>query len=334
MVDQVPFVFSTDEERRLAEAVLDVVASRMPDHAFPVVPADEAPDAQVWVRFEATSGMVRKSGEFVRMSVFYRDQGSDEGNMHGPQSLLATDDGLEEWATFAERLIKRGFQPRVPLSTEAAAALDEPFEELARFTGQLTTLPRRVDRGLHELAERLTDHTALLIEYIDKVKKGDRRYLGEVAGKLRLLVSGRQAKNKPLLFLLADATGDDLTFQVGGPPGFNWGYGVGGQRASLAAYLDSMSFIVAGHTLTKAEVIVRWAQQHGSAHEDWQIDRSLYALTGNPMRIWGVPTADRTLISIAHTVAHVSRSYLDGLTPEALDAAERRRRGPTETVAT
>jgi hypothetical protein len=326
MADQVPFLFSTDEERRLAETVLKVVAAKLPDHAFALTSA-EVPDAEVWVRFEATSEMGSRSGEFVRMSVVYGLQESDVGSMHGPRSLLANDDGLEEWAAFAALMIQRGFQPQVPMSEEALTSFSRPFEQLARFTERLADLPPRVDRSLQELAERLRDHTALLNEYIDKVKNGDRRYLGEVAGKLRLLVSGRQAKNKPLLFLLANATGDDLTFEVGGPPGFDWGYGVSGQSASLAAYLDSMAFIVGGHTLTNAEVIRRWAQQHGSAHEDWQVDRHLLALTANPLLAGGVPAADRTLISIAATVATVSTNYLNGLTSEALDAAERNRRG-------
>jgi hypothetical protein len=326
MVARVPFLFSTDEERRLAETVLNVVATKMPDHEFALTPGDEVPDAEVWVRFASTSEMGRRSGEFVRMSVFRRGQESNEGNMHGPRSLLANADAVEKWATFAARLIRSGFEPKVQMSDEALAAFNRPFEELASFGERLAELPRRVERSLHELADRLGNHTQLLVEYIDNAKNGDRRYLGEVAGKLRLLVSGRQAKNKPLLFLLAEATGDDLTFQVGGPPGFDWGYGVGGQRAPLAAYLESMAFIVAGHTLTKAEVIRLWAQQHGSAHEDWQVDRRLLALTGNPLFVGGVHTADRTLISIASTVATVSTNYLDGLTPEALDAAERRRR--------
>jgi hypothetical protein len=329
MVAQVPFLFSTDEERRLAETVLNVVAAKMPDHDFVLTPDDEVQDAEVWVRFEATSEMGRRSGEFVRMSVLSRAVGrgqeSNEGNMHGPRSLLANTDAVEEWATFAARLIRSGFEPQVQMSDEALAAFSKPFEELASFTERLAALPPRVERSLHELADRLADHARLLVEYIDKVKNGDRRYLGEVAGKLRLLVSGRQAKNKPLLFLLADATGDDLTFQVGGPPGFDWGYGVGVQRATLAAYLESMAFIVGGHTLTNAEVIRLWAQQHGSAHEDWHVDRRLLALTGSPLIAGDVPPADQTLISIASTVATVSTNYLDGLTPEALDAAERRR---------
>jgi hypothetical protein len=327
MVARVPFLFSTDEERRLAETVLNVVAAKMPDHDFALTPGEEVRDAEVWVRFEATSAMGRRSGEFVRMSVFYRGQESNEGNKHGPRSLLANADAVEEWATFAAQLIRSAFEPRVQMSDEALAAFNKPFEELASFTERLAKLPPRVARSLHELADRLADHTRLLVEYIDKVKNGDRRYLGEVAGKLRLLVSGRQAKNKPLLFLLANATGDDLTFEVGGPPGFDWGYGVSGQSASLAAYLDSMAFIVGGHTLTNAEVIRRWAQQHGSAHEDWQVDRHLLALTANPLLAGGVPAADRTLISIAATVATVSTNYLNGLTSEALDAAERNRRG-------
>jgi len=328
MVAQVPFLFSTDEERRLAETVLSVVAAMMPDHDFVLTPGDEVPDAEVWVRFEATSEMGRQSGEFVRMSVFYRRQESNEGNMHGPRSLLANADAVEEWATFAARLIRRGFEPQVQMSDEALAAFNEPFEELASFIERLAKLPSRVERSLRELADRLADHTQLLVEYIDKVRNGDRRYLGEVAGKLRLLVSGRQAKNKPLLFLLADATSDDLTFQVGGPPGFDWGYGVGGQRAPLAAYLDSMAFIVGGHTLTNAEVIRLWAQQHGSAHEDWWVDRRLLALTGSPLFVGSVPPADQTLISIASTVAAVSTNYLDGLTPEALDVRCRGRPAP------
>jgi hypothetical protein len=87
-----------------------------------------------------------------------------------------------------------------------------------------------------------------------------------------------------------------------------------------------MAFIVGNHTLTKAQVIVLWSQQHGSAHEDWQLDRGLVALTANPLLLGGVHSADRTLISIASTVASVATEYLDRLTIEALDAAESQRR--------
>jgi hypothetical protein len=325
----VPIVYSTDEERGLAETIRGAIAAKMPDHSFMLALADERPDAEVWIKLEATSQMGLRTGDFVRMSVFHRGDELNAGSMHGPRSLLENPDRLDEWAAFASEQVESGLQPKVPISDEAIAAFSKPMEELANFIQWLDDSPPRVERSLPELAQRLADHTSLLIEYIEKVRRdGDRRYLGEIAGKLRLLVLGRRSKNKPLLLLLAQETGHELTYRVNAPPRFVFSEGVvGGERASLTNYLDSMAFTVGGNTLTNAEVIMLWSQQHGSAHEDWYVDRRLLALTANPMQVDGSSTAEEMLLSIATTVASVAKGYLNALTPEALDAAERSRAG-------
>ena len=68
----------------------------------------------------------------------------------------------------------------------------------------------RVPREIEELVEALRQHTDLLADYGQRAfGGGDERYLGEVAGKLRLLVYDR-GRNRPLLLDLMQAFGLDV----------------------------------------------------------------------------------------------------------------------------
>ena len=78
----------------------------------------------------------------------------------------------------------------------------------------------RVPREIEELVEALRQHTDLLADYGQRAfGGGDERYLGEVAGKLRLLVYDR-GRNRPLLLDLMQAFGLDVQVTLNGPPQF------------------------------------------------------------------------------------------------------------------
>src|SRR5918994_641524 len=74
-----------------------------------------------------------------------------------------------------------------------------------------------VQRSAADIATALKCHVALLSRYIDAAVAGDPLYLGEIAGKLRLLVITKGG-NKPLLLRFAELTGDALTITLEEPP--------------------------------------------------------------------------------------------------------------------
>jgi hypothetical protein len=74
----------------------------------------------------------------------------------------------------------------------------------------MVTWPK-IKRSQSEMLEALKEHRDLLREYHDRAcMGGDNRFLGEVAGKLRLLVL-KTGRNRPLLLDLMVQFGADVT---------------------------------------------------------------------------------------------------------------------------
>jgi hypothetical protein len=89
------------------------------------------------------------------------------------------------------------------------------------------------------MVDRLREHTALLRDYIERVRKGDRRYLGEIAAKVRLLAIERRS-NKALLLRVGEVFEGTAWVTIEGPPG--WVYMGGhkaGDRIPLREWMDS-----------------------------------------------------------------------------------------------
>lgn len=215
----------------------------------------------------------------------------------------------------------------------------------------------RIPRPVLEMAKALDTHTTLLGRYIDAVRSGDDAYLGEIAGKLRLLVVSK-GDQKPLLRRLADLTEYDLTVTIGGPEGWTFMEGYkAGDVVPLGDWLSSFAIGVqtseGSVQLTNAEFVSTWAQQYGAAHEDWSLKEAFqvsldsgeqtramaaFAAQSAPPELAGVfgaiaagpPMHVRKLMEIAITIHRLGTGYLSQLTEEKVNAAEdelRRRQG-------
>jgi hypothetical protein len=207
------------------------------------------------------------------------------------------------------------------------------------------------------MAKALDTHITLLGRYIDAVRGGDETYLGEIAGKLRLLVIAK-GDQKPLLRRLADLTGDDLTVTIGGPEGWTFMEGYkAGDVIPLGDWLSSFAIGVQTSEgpvqLTNAQFVSTWAEQYGAAHEDWSLKEpfhvtldsgeqmramAAYAAHSAPREIAGIFGAlaagpamhVRKLMEIAITTHRLGTGYLSQLTEDKVNAAEnelRRRQG-------
>ena len=127
--------------------------------------------------------------------------------------------------------------------------------------------PPRVPRSQDELVVALRQHVALLREYSQRAfVDGRREYLGEVAGKLRVLAYESRT-NKPLLLGLMDELNIEVSLTFDKP---------GGRRqATLRQHLDDLACAVQTPSrglvaISNNQFLATWAQQQGASHEDWE----------------------------------------------------------------
>lgn len=161
------------------------------------------------------------------------------------------------------------------------------------------------------MVEQLRKHVRLLEEFWEKAfREGNRDYLGEVAGKLRLLATESRS-NVPLLIKLLEETEIDIPIVLDepGPPR---------QPLSLEQY---MALEVEGHRLqsgefhmfTASELVGAWAQQTGASHEDWGMDEGLRIALEVPVYLAGMQAGAASLQAIAGNVLSVARQFLAAL---------------------
>ncbi len=179
---------------------------------------------------------------------------------------------------------------------------------------------RRIPRETAERFEALRRHTSLLRDFYARAfAEGDDRYLGEVAGKLRVLVYESRT-NHPLLLDIAEQFGIDTSFTISGPPQFEIAPGVhGGDQVDLREWLNYLAFFTTTETgeqlqLSNIEVITLWAQQTGASHEDPELDERLHRLRNSGVYIGGRASDAAVLQSIAATVLSVAERVLDAIT--------------------
>lgn len=124
----------------------------------------------------------------------------------------------------------------------------------------------KIARSNNNLLESLRKHVNLLRKYHEKVfTEGDTDYLGEVAGKLRLLVYDR-GRNKPLLKDMMKKFDIDVRLEMIGP-GFPNGADIDEYFNHICGAfrpIDEEEFI----EVTPMGIVSTWAQQMGSSHED------------------------------------------------------------------
>jgi hypothetical protein len=175
----------------------------------------------------------------------------------------------------------------------------------------------RVQRDIGDLVQSLRAHVDQLREYADRAfNQTQEGFLGEVAGKFRLLVY-EWGRNTPLLLKLMDVFGVTIPITINKPRGTI-------QLPSLRGYLDELAFVhrLTGGELaeyTKKQVIGAWSQQMGASHEDWQVEELLLQARDPGLRIGGLPGAVHALRSITRTVLFVADEFLVQLTPEVIE---------------
>jgi hypothetical protein len=123
----------------------------------------------------------------------------------------------------------------------------------------------RKTRELPEMVEALARQVRLLDAYVKRAQS-DPDYWGEVASKLRLLIIERARNNRALLLRVADEYDARLRFGSSRPDGgpLTWD-----------EFLDRQMLGQGERSITFREVICRWAEQMGGAHEDWSVDEML-----------------------------------------------------------
>lgn len=188
----------------------------------------------------------------------------------------------------------------------------------------------RAPRSVAEMAQALRVHVSLLHRYVEAVRQGDGAFLGEIAGKLRLLVIAK-GRNKPLLLRLAELTGDELTVVLSGA--------IRRGRVSLETYLgmDALHLrsAISGEMLqlSYGEFVSTWAQQYGASHEDWSLSEPFHISLAMNVQVGGIDVNARILLNIAHGVLQVADAYLSQLTDDKVAAAEAEMRRRHSTSA-
>jgi hypothetical protein len=182
------------------------------------------------------------------------------------------------------------------------------------------------------MAEALATHVSLMGAYIVKVEEGEDQYLGEIAGKLRLLVLKKGA-NKPLLIRVAALSGYELTYRYGDTPGIEDGPQPFEEIAfdtwlkRTAAIIQTESSAPGHVELSHADLVAVWAEQAGSAHEDWSHTESFKTIRGMELYVLGHPIENVALLQMARDVHQIARPLItEWLTAEHIEDGEHARR--------
>jgi hypothetical protein len=167
-----------------------------------------------------------------------------------------------------------------------------------------------IPRGKAELLAALRGHLALLKEYSTRAFIGrEELFLGEVAGKLRVLVYESRT-NTPLLLTLMDQFKIDVPCFLNKPRGQ--------LKISLREYLGRMAVAINTPTRGLVEIshmkfLGTWAQQQGASHEDWEIDEEFALVRSQGLTVMGLQASSRLLKCIADSVLIVGEKFLESL---------------------
>lgn len=179
---------------------------------------------------------------------------------------------------------------------------------------------KRVQRTVKGMLKTLQSQTELLRDYYYKAFVEKKTYyLGEVAGKLRLLVID-EGSNKALLIRLMEKFNDEILITLKGPPfkphpsKFK-----NGDKISIPEFLNlesSFNYEVTknenknSEIITKRKLIKKWSEQFGSAHQDWSIDDDFYRFLKPQFYVCGIPFQGYELKETAKAILHVCEQFL------------------------
>lgn len=178
----------------------------------------------------------------------------------------------------------------------------------------------KIPRQKKDLIKQLVKNVTLLKKYsILAFKHDNKDYLGEVAGKIRLLTySSKGSQNKPLLLDLMDKYKFNKLLIIDGPP-LKYPEGVEVPVAvTLRDYLefDSVSVMIPDkgmQTLTKKQFINLWASQDGSAHVDWELHEVFARAISTQFPLFGINPHEYELKSISNQVIYIADEFLNFL---------------------
>lgn len=193
-----------------------------------------------------------------------------------------------------------------------------------------------VVREIPDLLTALQRHLKLLREYaIRAFDNGDEDYLGEVAGKLRVLVYER-GRNKPLLLSLMDTFGVKIPIKLRKVHTSRVDPYKAGEKVSLRQFLEMTVYAFSDPgretKVTRMDLIGLWAQKLGAAHEDWElpekwiwidhIDFLTLSAAGRPKG--GFPS-ERALRTVTQVVLWVGLQFSRRITPKVWKEAIKKR---------
>jgi hypothetical protein len=186
---------------------------------------------------------------------------------------------------------------------------------------------RMLPRDLKDLVAALRRHVELLRVYAHRAfQERNELFLGEVAGKLRMLVAEHGRSQRPLLLDLMDELDADVRFKLDLPPVRDPDYD---KEITLRHYMARKGLGIATASglrmLSHSEFVREWANQYGTAHEAWRVTEHFLNARHAGMYIGGEAANVATLRRITNTVLHVADSFLAEVTDEAVEAAEQRR---------
>lgn len=175
----------------------------------------------------------------------------------------------------------------------------------------------KIARTLEGMYQAFLVHHNLLGEFGRRAfANGEPNLEGEVAGKIRLLAC-RTKMNVPLLLELMARTG--LEFQIHlSRSGFmrNPDGTLPKQDMTIDEYLDEYCFGVRHPSdpgkfveLSRRKLVLCWAEQHGSSHEDWETDPALVGLFTLRAFINGTHVSTKQLGNIASHIWGVGEKF-------------------------
>jgi hypothetical protein len=216
-------------------------------------------------------------------------------------------EGLNSWKV-AEKLREH---PDAYTLVRKSSPTSVVLEQRPGTRDPMRTRPER--RSLAEMVARLRAHVRLLEQYAEKAfREENSDYLGEIAGKLRVLVI-RSPSNKPLLIRLMEEVGEVKPPPWDGPP-LQEGPQAGDELSldkhlqldAVGVRVPSGEFVM----LKKNDFIKIWAEKTGGSHEDWVISEELRMALSGGSYIGGLQAAAAELQVTTNTVLNVAKRFL------------------------
>lgn len=188
-----------------------------------------------------------------------------------------------------------------------------------------TTASSGIPREIPELLASLRRHVKLLKEYsVRAFRDHDQDYLGEISGKLRLLVC-KFGRHKPLLQALMDEFELNIRITIDGPPNVQSPPDLPsvGDQISLQEYLALPAYGIKTSTgfveITKEQLIRVWAEKHGPAHEDWSLPEEFVTAINTQILIFGLSPIEHELKVTTETVLFVADEFLNSIDQTLID---------------